>query len=199
MTKHSDIATRALVVSLKAYAGKTTLEVAGLTGLSASQVNRLYARAIERGFDPVLRPIDIKDAYLEDTPGRGRPSKQTSENKDLIVAKLQLDRFGREKTAAGIAAELTNEGIPISETTVLRILKKARFRKTKLTRKPGLTKKMRSDRLQWCLDHQDWTLEDWKKVIWSDETSVVLLYRRGGYRIWRQLEEAFVRSCIRER
>ena len=36
-------------------------------------------------------------------------------------------------------------------------------------------------------------------MIWSDETSVVLLYRRGGYRIWRQPKEAFVRSCIRER
>ena len=68
MTKHSDITTRALVISLKAYAGKTTLEVARLTGLLASQVNWLYAWAIERGFDPILRPIDIKDAYLEDTP-----------------------------------------------------------------------------------------------------------------------------------
>lgn len=36
-------------------------------------------------------------------------------------------------------------------------------------------------------------------VIWSDETSVVLLHRRGGYRIWRKADEAFVRSCIRER
>ena len=36
-------------------------------------------------------------------------------------------------------------------------------------------------------------------MIWSDETSVVLLHRRGGYKIWRKADEAFVRSCIRER
>ena len=36
-------------------------------------------------------------------------------------------------------------------------------------------------------------------MIWSDETSVILLHRRGGYRIWRSKDEAFVRSCIRER
>jgi len=58
---------------------------------------------------------------------------------------------------------------------------------------------MRNERLRWCLDHQDWTLDDWKNVIWSDETSVVLGHRRGGYRVWRRPDEAFVRSAIRER
>ena len=36
-------------------------------------------------------------------------------------------------------------------------------------------------------------------VIQTDETSVVLLYRRGGYRVWRTKDEAFVRSYIRLR
>ena len=76
--------------------------------------------------------------------------------------------------------------------------KKAGFKKTKPTRKPGLTKKMKEDRLQWCLAHQDWTLEDQKRVIWSDETAVVL-HRRGGYRIWRTKDERFIRIAIRER
>jgi transposase len=58
---------------------------------------------------------------------------------------------------------------------------------------------MKEERLKWCLAYKDWTLEDWKRVIWSDETSVVLLHRRGGYRIWRKLDERFLKSCIRER
>lgn len=73
------------------------------------------------------------------------------------------------------------------------------MRKTKPTRKPGLTKKMMADRLRFAKDHEHWTLEDWKNVIWTDETSVVLLHRRGGYRVWRTKDEAFLKSCIRER
>jgi hypothetical protein len=83
--------------------------------------------------------------------------------------------------------------------TIWRTLRGAGFKKTKPTRKPGLTKKIQQDRLDWCLQRKDWTLEDWKNVIWSDETSVILLHRRGSYRVWRKADEAFVRSCIRER
>ena len=36
-------------------------------------------------------------------------------------------------------------------------------------------------------------------MIWSDEMLVVLLYCRGGYCIWRTLDEAVTKSCIRER
>ncbi|EFQ95129.1 hypothetical protein PTT_06957 [Pyrenophora teres f. teres 0-1] len=79
------------------------------------------------------------------------------------------------------------------------MLKAAGYNKTKPTRKPGLTQKMRQERLEWCLAHKDWTLEDWKNVIWSDETSVVLNHRRGGYRVWRRPEEVFTKTVIRER
>ncbi|KAJ4155562.1 hypothetical protein LMH87_000800 [Akanthomyces muscarius] len=50
------------------------------------------SRAIKRGFDPNLRPIIIKDAYLEDAPRSGRPSKQTAENQEAILKKIKLDR-----------------------------------------------------------------------------------------------------------
>lgn len=55
---------------------------------------------------------------------------------------------------------------------------------------------MKLERLKFCRDHAHWTLEDWKNVIWLDETSVVLNHHRGGYRIWRAMDERFVKSCI---
>ncbi|KAM3566463.1 hypothetical protein ARSEF4850_000605 [Beauveria asiatica] len=93
MVRQTDIATRALVVTLKApCSGKTSIEVAGLAGISSRQVDRIYARAIERGFDPNLRPLVLKDAYLEDAPRSGRPSKQTTQNTEMILNKIKLDR-----------------------------------------------------------------------------------------------------------
>ena len=161
MAPNTDIATRALVVTLKApCSGKTTAEVAAIAGLSIRQVNRIYARAIERGFDPNLRPLSLRDEFLEDASRSGRPRKHTEEVKDLIVTKVSRDRYGREKSAAEIAGELSSQGIDISKSLVKEILKKAGFRKTKPTRKPGLTKKMRQERLDWCLAHRDWTCED---------------------------------------
>ncbi|KAM5361041.1 hypothetical protein ACJZ2D_013368 [Fusarium nematophilum] len=80
MAPNTDIATRALVVALKApCSGKPTEEVAAITGLSVRQVNRIYARAIERGFDPNLRPIVVRDDYLRDAPRSGRPMKRIEE------------------------------------------------------------------------------------------------------------------------
>lgn len=199
MAPNTDIATRATVVALKAIAGKTSTDIACLLGLSARGVNKIYAKAIERGFDPNVLPVVIKDEYLADAPRSGRPTKQTEDVKDLIQSKVRRDRYGREKSCADIAGELSDAGINISAITIWRCLRALGFKKTKPTRKPGLTKKMREARLAWCLLHKDWTLADWMLVIWTDETSVVLNHRRGSYRIWRTSEEALVKSCIRER
>jgi len=36
-------------------------------------------------------------------------------------------------------------------------------------------------------------------VIWTDETAVVVGYRRRGYRVWRTLVERYLRSYTRKR
>ena len=200
MAPNTEISMRALIVTLKSpVVGLSSADIFAKTGVSISSINRIYAKAIERGFDPNIRPFVIKDKWVQDAPRSGRPQKQTSENINNLIAKVRNSRYGRELNCADLAGAFSAEGIDISAMTIWRMLRKAGFRKTKPTRKPGLTKKMRDDRLKWCIAHKDWTLEDWKWVIWSDETSVVLLYRRGGYRIWRKAEERFLRSCIRER
>jgi transposase len=191
-------ANRASVVAFKA-SGLTTTQVQDLTGIPSRTINDIYARAIKRGFDPAIRPIRIADSFVNDAARSGRPTKQTEDVKKQILEKVRRDRYGREKTCADIAGELSSEGINLSQTLVWRVLRRAGLRKTKPTRKPGLTPKMRKERLEWCLSHRHWTLEDWKNVIWTDETSVILLHRRGSYRVWRTKDEAFLRSCIRER
>ena len=50
---------------------------------------------------------------------------------------------------------------------------------------------------QFALRYKDWTVEDWKNVIWSDKTSVILNSRRGKVRVWRQPNEVFIKSTIR--
>jgi hypothetical protein len=62
-----------------------------------------------------------------------------------------------------------------------------------------LTAAIKSERYKFILAHRYWTLEDWKAVIWLDETSIVLGHRRGGYWVWRRPYEAYVRSYVRER
>ena len=75
--------------------------------------------------------------------------------------------------------------------TVWRVLRASGMKKTKPTKKLGLTERMKADadRPDFCRRHAHWSLKDWKNVIWSDETSVVLNHRRGGYRVWKTAEE----------
>jgi hypothetical protein len=80
--------------------------------------------------------------------------------------------------------------------TAHRMLRNNGFRPCKQTTKPGLTDEMKKARLAFYKAHEHWTLEDWKRVIWTDETSVILGHRRGVYRIWRRSHEAHNTTCV---
>ncbi|KAI5458289.1 hypothetical protein BGZ63DRAFT_427544 [Mariannaea sp. PMI_226] len=88
MPPNTDLATRAAVVALKSPAcGKTTAEVAQITGLSIRQVNRIFARAIKRGFEPNDRILVLRDEHLQDAARSGRPPKEMNETKAEVTAK----------------------------------------------------------------------------------------------------------------
>ena len=80
---------------------------------------------------------------------------------------------------------------PVSPSIVYRVLKEHGYRVYKRTIKPGLTKEQMKERLKWCLEHEHWTLEDWKNVIFTDETSVQMGAVRGKRRVWRKKDETF--------
>jgi hypothetical protein len=62
----------------------------------------------------------------------------------------------------------------VSTHTVYRVLRANKFSCYKRTVKLGLTLENKAARLKWCLDYENWTLKDWKNVIWTNETSVQL-------------------------
>jgi len=44
--------------------------------------------------------------------------------------------------------------------------------------------------------HQNWTVEDWKNVAWSDESRFLLRHSDGWVRIWRKQNENMDPSCL---
>jgi len=61
-------------------------------------------------------------------------------------------------------------GFHLSNTLIKRhLIKAGRVAQRPLT-KQLLTKKMKSKRLVWAKEYRKWTLADWKRVMFSDET-----------------------------
>src|SRR5579859_5424429 len=63
-------------------------------------------------------------------------------------------------------------GLPISRWTVVRRRDSAGLGSYIATQKPGLRPENIEKRLEWAMRYKDWTVEDWKRVIWSDESSL---------------------------
>ena len=51
---------------------------------------------------------------------------------------------------------------------------------------PLLTAKHCKAHLDFAYAHKDWTTEDWKKVIWSDETKINCLGLDGYKWVWKK-------------
>ncbi len=58
----------------------------------------------------------------------------------------------------------------ISERTTRQTLKQMAYSRRRPHRVLLLSAKNRKQRLQFTQTHQNWTIEDWKNVAWSDES-----------------------------
>ncbi|KAF1920445.1 hypothetical protein BDU57DRAFT_15502 [Ampelomyces quisqualis] len=102
-----NLATRALIVAYKAD-GKSNHDITEMTGVEKRTINSIYARAIERGFDPALRPLKLENKHIEDAPRSGRPSKEQKAS-EKVENHVRRDLYDREKTCADIVGDLSQE------------------------------------------------------------------------------------------
>ena len=68
------------------------------------------------------------------------------------------------KSASHHAQDLSADGVNVSKWTVQRNLRETGFKSVHPTRKPLLTQTMKRKRLLWARNHQNWTVEQWRKV-----------------------------------
>ncbi|GFV09651.1 HTH_Tnp_Tc3_2 domain-containing protein [Trichonephila clavipes] len=96
-----------------------------------------------------------------------------------------------------------NSGVPVpwypsgtvSKRIVQRSLRRMGFRNRQPTRVPLLTARHWAASLTCARDHRDWSVEDCKRVAWSDVSRFRLLNADGRLRIWRQAHEAIDPAC----
>ncbi|EIE80726.1 hypothetical protein RO3G_05431 [Rhizopus delemar RA 99-880] len=113
----------------------------------------------------------------------GRPSLISQRMVNYI---RRLVTLGKKNNAVEIQKALKEEfGMSVSDSTVRRVLKKAGFIAFVKPQKPLLRIQNIVKRLQWAKSHQHWTVDDWKRVIFSDETKVNRFVSDGKAYAWK--------------
>ena len=110
----------------------------------------------------------------------GRPSKLTTADKRYCVHKITK---GGLDNAVQVKKELRrNLHVNVSANTVRRALRDNGLGALPKVKKPEISDENAKDRLRWCKNRIDWTLEDWKRVIFTDEARINRFTSDG--RIW---------------
>jgi len=79
----------------------------------------------------------------------------------------------------------------INVSTVKRCLRCAGLFGRRPSKKPFISKKNRMARLKFAHAHKKWSVEDWSKVLWSDESKYNLVSSNGIRYIQRRKNERF--------
>ena len=149
--------------------GQSISKTAGLVGCSWYAVVSTYQKWSKEG-----QPVNRRQ-------GHGRPRLIDARGERRLA---RLVRSHRRATVAQIA-EKVNAGYDrkVSEHTVHRSLLRMGLRSRRPVRVPMLTPVHRRKRLQWARERQNWTMEQWKKVAWSDESRFLLHHVDGRVRV----------------
>jgi transposase len=114
----------------------------------------------------------------------GRPAKLNVTDKRLLARTITS---GKVDTATQLERELVDTtGIELSTETVRRALKENGLKAASKKKKPRLLPTHKRQRLDFAIRHQHWTVEDWKRVIWSDETKINRLGSDGRKWVWNK-------------
>lgn len=138
--------------------------------------------------------IRANDATAGRSPGRPRAltTAQEEELVEFVTASKKNRRMGYIELAAIMFAGIF--GIWAIKNTLYRL----GFRRRVARKKPPITEKNRVLRLNWALEHQDWTPEQWATILWTDETWVTGGPHRKQY-VTRRMGEEWDPTCIVEK
>lgn len=147
--------------------------------------NGLSCRALVKKYSVGLGTIGrIRQEYgpFEIKNRSGPPNKLSNKVVRRMSRKITSNEID---TAVEAAKILSTEGYKVSDQTVRNEFKKIGLRAVKKKKKPFLKKIHRQKRMEFARRHIEWTIEDWKKVVWTDETKVNRIGNDGNRYVWK--------------
>lgn len=164
--------------------GRGQRETARIVGKSLCAVQKVYRRYEETGL-------------ITRRQGSGR-KRVTSQRDDRFLVSTSL----RNRTASAVL--LRNQlqevrNVNVSEWTVRRRLHAAGLSCRRMATGPPLQRRHRIARLNFARNHVAWTVDDWARVQFSDESRFCLNGSDGRRRVWRRPGERYAQVCIDER
>lgn len=180
--KELSIDMRKLILSLHKD-GLGYIKIASKTKISINTV----AKVIQRW---------KKSGTVATKPKPGAPRKTTDRIDQRILNNIKRDRGA---SATKIAADVAQQfSVSVTPQTIRNRLRENGFKAKAARKKPFISKKNMQKRLKWAKEHSTWTLNDWKQVIWSDESKFNLFGSDGIVKVWRKEGEALLPQCLRK-
>ena len=100
---------------------------------------------------------------------------------------MRIGKVKNPSQAAKTLQNITNQ--TICTKTLHCQLKKLHMKAVVKKKRPLLTARHRRARLEFAERHLEWTVEDWKRVWWSDETKINCLGSDGRTYVWIEADE----------
>ena len=154
--------------------GSSTRQVAELEGISHSSVARIIRRRRETG-------------SLNNKPKSGRPRILQRHDERKAIRLLKSNKC---QTAIDVQRKLfVDYNKKVSADTIRRIFKRNGLQSRVLKKKPFLKKSSKQKRLIFARKYKDWTIENWRHVIWSDESKFSIFGSDGRKYYWKEAHE----------
>jgi transposase len=160
----------------------TSVRIIELNAQGKSQ--RSISKKLRTSLAVVRRVLTDKDDHdvCVDLPRSGRPPKFDERTMRLVGRIMER---GEATTATGVHQIITRDHqIAISVRSVRNMLHQLGIHVRHATRRPLLTHEHKKARYEFALAHQDWTVDQWKRVVFSDETIITSNPLDSRHLVW---------------
>ncbi|CAF1597481.1 unnamed protein product [Adineta ricciae] len=134
--------------------------------------------------------------HYNDMKRSGRPKKISGSDICYLKRLVRGDvRLSASKVTSELNISLSN---PVSVVSVRRYIKDLGYEYVVKLKQQWLSAKHRQRRIAWCKQYSSWTCDDWRKVIFSDESTFYVLKRKNLCKIRRLDKEKLLPECLEQ-
>ena len=148
--------------------GQSCPAISSITGISVGSISNIHSK---------------HRSSLSKSIG-GCPQKLLPANTQYAIHLITSQKAENAAEVTRTLQDMSNT--PLTAKTVWRALRGTGMKAVTKQKWPFLSARHRRLRMDFAESHKGWTVEDWKRVIWSDETKINRLGSDGKKWVWKR-------------